>query len=304
VKFDDDRSKYDNSSHLIEIKGSNVAIVGGGVFNGQGPKWWACRAESCWRPRLLSVSNSDHVLLQGVTWKDSPNHVLEMYSDYTELDHVTVLAPPSESTHTVNGTKGPSHNTDAVDVHGKPFYIHDCHFDTGDDNVAVHESHLLVENCKFGHGHGASIGSCGSETALENITFRNIVFNGTTAAMKIKTIPGSKNAYVRNCLWENLVLYNVQATVTIDMFYDHGKNKSTDFDISNITVRNVTAYGSVDHETGKKVTPGILHCQESSPCRNIRLENIRQVDSTEPFSCYNAYGSWDDVSPAPCLKHE
>jgi len=304
VKFDDDMSKYDQSSNLIDIEGSDVAVIGGGIFNGQGPKWWACRDKGCWRPRLLSVSHSKRVLLQGITWKDSPNHVLEMYSDFTELDHVTVFAPPSESTVKVNGTKGPSHNTDAVDVHGTPFYIHDCHFDTGDDNVAVHASHLLVENCRFGHGHGASIGSCGDDTKLENITFRNIVFNGTTAAMKIKTHAGAKKAYVRDCVWENLVLHNVQATVTIDMFYDHGKNESTDFDISNITVRNVTAYGSKDPETGKKITPGSLHCQKSSPCRNIRLENIHHVDSKEPFSCYNAYGAWDDVSPIPCLKPE
>ena len=208
IKFDDDASNYDHSSHLIEIEGSNVAIVGGGVFNGQGKAWWdgnACsksqiaaaiisrrRDDDCWRSRMLSVSNSDHVLIQGVTWKDSPDHVLEMYSDYTEIDHVTVLAPPSETTVSVAGTAGPSHNTDAVDVHGTPFYIHDCHFDTGDDNVAVHASHLLVEDCYFGHGHGTSIGSCDSDTALENITFRNIIFNSTTAAMRIKTRPGQQ----------------------------------------------------------------------------------------------------------------
>merc|ERR1719181_2316 len=135
----------------------------------------------------------------GVTFKDSPNHVLEMGADYTELSHVTILAPPSTSSKIpVNGTYGPSHNTDGVDVHGTPFYIHDCHIDTGDDNVAVHASHVLVENCYFGHGHGASIGSCGSSTALENITFRNIIFKNTEAGAKIKTRAGSKNAYIRD----------------------------------------------------------------------------------------------------------
>merc|ERR1711920_1040375 len=129
---------------------------------------------------MVYFSHTSNVLLMDVTFKDSPNHVLELHSDYTELSRVTVLSPPSESsTIPVNGTFGPSHNTGAVDVHGTPFYIHDCHFDTGDDNVAVHASHLLVENCYFGHGHGASIGSVGSDAALENITFRNIFFNQT-----------------------------------------------------------------------------------------------------------------------------
>merc|ERR1719337_316250 len=118
------------------------------------------------------------------------------------MSHVSVLNPPSDTDKVaVNGTYGKSHNTDAVDVHGTPFYIQGCHFDTGDDNVAVHASHVLVEDSYFGHGHGASIGSCGSNTALENITFRNIVFDNTEAGAKIKTIAGSKNAYIRNVVW-------------------------------------------------------------------------------------------------------
>lgn len=78
---------------------------------------------------------------------------MEIFADFTEIYFVKVFAPPS--TH----TDKPSHNTDAVDVHGTPFYIHDCLFDTGDDNVAVHANDTLVENCVFGNGHGASIGS-------------------------------------------------------------------------------------------------------------------------------------------------
>merc|ERR1711865_608905 len=260
IKFDDNPQSYDHSSHLIEIKGQHIAIVGGGVFNGQGKKWWdgkicskgeiaaaiisRVREDDCWRPRMLSVEDS-------------------------EIDHVTVLAPPSETEVAVAGTSGPSHNTDAVD------------------------------------GHGTSIGSCDSDTALENITFRNIVFNSTTAAMRIKTRPGAKNAYVRDCLWENLSLYDVRTTVLIDMFYDHGNNETTDFDVSNITVRNVTAYGKVNPETDKDVTPGFLNCQETSPCHNIHLEHIHQVDNPDyPFECSNAYGTWVDVQPSPCPKPE
>jgi polygalacturonase len=56
-------------------------------------------------------------------------------------------------------------------VHGDPFYVHDCYFNTGDDNIAAHADNTLVENCHFGTGHGASIGSlCGDW--LTNITFR------------------------------------------------------------------------------------------------------------------------------------
>ena len=92
-------------------------------------------------------------LIEGIKIVDPPNHCLELYGDNIEVAGARVSAPPS------TGTSSPSHNTDALDVHGTPFHVHDCHFDTGDDNVAVHTSHVLVENCVFGHGHGASIGS-------------------------------------------------------------------------------------------------------------------------------------------------
>jgi len=305
VLFDNNQKLYDGKHDLINAEGlSNIGIIGGGIIDGQGPKWWACRDSGCFRPKTFNIRHCDHTLLMDVTFKDSPNHVLEMGSDYTEMSHVSVLNPPSTSaTVPVNGTYGPSHNTDAVDVHGTPFYIHHCHFDTGDDNVAVHASHLLVEHTYFGHGHGASIGSCGSGTALENITFRNMVFNNTEAGAKIKTHAGAKKSYVRNVTWENMIHYNVRESITIDMFYDHGKNTTTDFKITDITIRNLTMHG-VKTEDGKPVTPGWFHCQESSPCHGIHLEEISALDSKVPFDCYNAYGDWDHTSPKPCLKKE
>merc|ERR1719231_1525893 len=94
----------------------------------KGKKWWEHRDD--WRPRQLNVGQSQNCLIQGLTFRNSPNHVLEMGCDNTEIDSVTVLNPPSDSNIKVNGTEGPSHNTDAVDVHGSPFFIHHCHFDT------------------------------------------------------------------------------------------------------------------------------------------------------------------------------
>jgi len=263
----------------------------------------ACSSGGC-RPKMLDVSKITKMLIEGVTFKDSPNHVLEVYADYAELSHVNVFNPPSTTTQIpVNGTYGESHNTDAVDVHGTPFYVHHCNFDTGDDNLAVHASNVLVEHCYFGNGHGASIGSVGSDKQLENITFRNLVFNNTEAGAKIKTHAGATNTYIKNVIWENMIHYNVRESITIDMFYDHGKNQTTDVKISNITIRNLTMHGT-QTQLGKPVTPGSFHCQESSPCHGIHLEKITSEDSKVQFDCYNAYGDWEETSPTPCLQKE
>ena len=61
----------------------------------------------------------------------------------------------------------------------------------GDDNIAIKNdtANVLIENCVFGNGHGASIGSVpdtnGVMGYVTNITFRNLIMNGN-AACKIK----------------------------------------------------------------------------------------------------------------------
>ena len=124
-------------------------------------------------------------VIHNVTFVDPPSHCLEVYANWLEISHVSVLAPESIDK---DDPDDESHNTDALDVHGEYMYIHHVNFTTGDDNVALHANHTLVEDSYFGTGHGASVGSC-CDVWLHNLTVRNVVFNGTTAGMRIKTHP-------------------------------------------------------------------------------------------------------------------
>jgi len=105
----------------------------------------------------VDFSNVDTAVLADVLFTNGPNHILELGCDTCEISGVTVLNPPSEGD--CEKDNSCSHNTDAVDVHGQPFWVHDVNFTTGDDNIAGHANHTLVENSYFGSGHGASIGS-------------------------------------------------------------------------------------------------------------------------------------------------
>jgi polygalacturonase len=78
----------------------NLAIYGGGTVDGQGAVWWPNK--NGFRPEMVYISNAANVLITNITFVDSPNHNLEMYSNYTEIAFVTILAP------------GDSPNTDAV----------------------------------------------------------------------------------------------------------------------------------------------------------------------------------------------
>ena len=183
-------------------------------------------------------------------------------------------------------------------------------FAVGDDNVAAHASDLLVEDCTFGTGHGASIGSLGGDVGdLHNITFRGIVFSGTTQALRIKSDAGASGV-LHDVYYENLSIHNVGTTVVINMDYT-GSDASTSpvplqqrtpeadgdggttLQIRNVYFSNITVQG-----TG---CAGQLACAASSPCHSLEMSNFQQLGVGAPWSCSNAFGTATDVVPKPCI---
>ena len=157
-----------SASHCLLLQGASIALSGAGVVDGQGAAWWPCAKAGCFRPGLVLAQDVKDLLIAGsLTFKDSPNHNLELYASPQEVTGVSIVSPPSTG-------NGPivSHNTDGIDVHGQPAYIHDMKISVGDDHVAMHANDTLVERVTFGTGHGASIGSLGAGTYLRNITVR------------------------------------------------------------------------------------------------------------------------------------
>jgi len=266
-------------THFITAnKYNNLEISGNGTIDGNGAVWWT--DSSAARPNLVDFSSTTNVHFSGVTFQNSPDHTLELYSDHTELADVKILAPAS------------SPNTDGVDVHGEPFYIHDSEISVGDDNVAVHASNLLVDKCKFGSGHGASIGSIGSGI-YANITFRNISFDGTVQAMRIKTIPGATGS-ISNVVYQDITLKSVGEAFVIDMYYDKQPEKPTTMAISNIKFSNIQ--GSVTKDAGS------LNCEPSSPCKAISFNNVNLTPVSSKWTCSNISGTQSSVTPATCIK--
>eukprot|EP00756_Hemistasia_phaeocysticola_P028342 Hpha_TRINITY_DN16170_c0_g7::TRINITY_DN16170_c0_g7_i1::g.8691::m.8691 len=285
VLISNDRSKWPKGRDFIGAKSqTDLAFSGGGVVDGQGLVWWEHRDD--FRPRMMYLHGCKNVLIHNLTFKDSPNHFLEMMTDNAEISYTTILAPDSHA-------KVPSHNTDAVDVHGDPFYIHDCHFDVGDDNVAMHANNTLVERCYFGHGHGASIGSL-CDDYITNVTVRDVTFNGTVAGVRIKTHPKC-TGYVKNTTYSDLVMHNVGSTIDIDMFYPSpGSHKHTTMSIHDIVIRNVTSYNAD--------SPGGFKCDKESPCRHLTLDHVQHHNTKGEFNCTNAFGTAKDVTPTSCLS--
>eukprot|EP01052_Picozoa_sp_SAG31_P048835 SAG31_NODE_10404_length_1142_cov_1.204219_1_plen_307_part_00 len=237
---------------LIEKYGTNRESVAVQVF----------------RPHTVDFSHVNYGMISGPTFTRNPNHVLELGCDNCELSHISVLNPPS--TGDCEKTNACSHNTDAVDVHGTPFYIHNVNFTTGDvseaalvaaylkslstllhaqDNVAVHANHTLVEDSYFGTGHGASIGSMCDES-ITNLTVRNMTFVGTTSGCKIKAHPNC-HGHVWDTKYQDIVMHDVQLPINLDQYYgihpEKMKHPPPNYVLmERISYKNLTSYGGGD----------------------------------------------------------
>lgn len=330
VKFHKNE-KVQFGSYLMRFAGSgdshmrkHVAITGAGTWDGQGsPKgWWREELKKSGgdRPHMFDASHAAYCYFEQARFINCPGHCMEMYCDHTEMSDVTILAPPSntaDNTYAVEGVHGPSHNTDGVDVHGDPFYIHGCYFSVGDDNVAIHASNVLIEDSWFYSGHGASIGSLGDDRNLRNITVRRVTFKDTEQGARIKTNAGanygkSTHSELQDVHFEDLIMYGVRKTLYINMFYDtdkHGEWVDTDFKIHDIHFDRITAYGTQNY-LGKAVTPGYLDCQPSNPCYDIHFNDISHpdLDSSASWNMCRADFSSHNVQPkssgSPCLHPE
>ena len=127
---------------------NNLTLQGGGVIDGNGAKWWACgckgnaQAAPCKgseRPRLLNLIGGDGLVIQDLTFQNSPmwnlrpSHFKNVY-----MRNLTILAP-----------NGVACNTDGIDMDGvQNALVEDCYIAVGDDAIAtVRSAGVLFIQC-------------------------------------------------------------------------------------------------------------------------------------------------------------
>ena len=194
----------------------DIAISGSGMIDGQGIPWWPyAKTKSAKRPRMISFSSCERVLIEGVLLTNSPmfHTAISGHSTDVTVRGVSIRANPS--TDPVN----PSHNTDACDVSGKNILIQDCDVSVGDDNFTCGggTSGVLITNCNYGYGHGVSIGSPTSG-GISNFMVINCTFNNTEAGIRIKSDRG-RGGYLHNLSYLNLRMTNVGCPILIYASY-------------------------------------------------------------------------------------
>lgn len=221
------------------IDSTNVHIYGKGIINGSGEYWyhkywgndmhggmrkiydennlrWACDYE-CKRVRNILVSNSNNIIINGLTSKDSGFWNLHiLYSNNVIINNVTIAS---------KSLIGPS--TDGIDIDSSSnVLVENCITYCNDDSICIKSGrdsdgikrgipskNIIIRNCKINQGFGVTIGSEVSG-GIENIHIHDIEFNSSECGFRIKTTKDRKG-YIKNIYVNDIKMLDVKYPIHI-----------------------------------------------------------------------------------------
>ncbi len=311
---------------LINADGlDGFTISGKGTLDGNGLRFWKsfwkrrewnpkCTNMDEMRPRIIYVSNSKNVQVEGITIKNSPFWSTHYYkSDFVKLLNLTILAPKEP-------VKAPS--TDAVDIDAcTNFLIKNCYMSVNDDAIALkggkgpkadtdpnngENRNILIEDNSFGFCH--SVLTCGSESIHNyNVILRNSKVNDASRLLHLKMRPDTPQHY------EFLTVENITGNVKTFLYV---KGWSQFFDLkdeeklknglaNNITIKNIdisceTAFSveKTDAYLLKDFTFENLKIRALKPeMQNLNnIQNLKQknINVTQVASLTQSYDKKDD----------
>ena len=219
----------------------NIAITGSGVMDGAGDSWRPVKKskmtegqwkqllasggsvetngnEQIWspspdgpyrRPNLMKLVNCRKILLEGVTFQNSPGWNLNptLCEDLT-LRNVNVRNPWY------------SQNGDGLDIENcRNVIVRGSRLDVGDDGIclksganeegrrlAVPTENILIEDCVVYHAHGGVTIGSEMSSGVRNVRVNNCLFIGTDLGLRFKSMRG------RGGVVEKIYISNVQMT--------------------------------------------------------------------------------------------
>lgn len=234
-------------------------LTGEGTINGNGERFWRsfwlrrkvipkCTNMDELRPRLVYISNSKNVQLEGVTLRNSPFWTTHIYnSERVRLLGLKIYAPAAP-------VKAPS--SDALDIDVcRDMHVSHCYMSVNDDAIALKGGkgpwadqdptnggnyNIIIEDCEFGFCHSAL--TCGSESIHDrNIILRRCKIGDATRLLWLKMRPDTPQNY------EYITVEDIEGNARAFLyvrpwkqFFDLKGRKDTPMSYSShITMRNI-----------------------------------------------------------------
>jgi len=197
-------------SKMTEGQWKRLLASGGVVQPGKDDIWWPSEeARKDRRPVLLKLVNCRKLLLEGVTFQNSPSWNLNptLCEDVT-IRNVTVRNPWY------------SQNGDGLDLENcRNAIVRNSRFDVGDDaiclksganeegrRIGVPTENVLIEDCVVYHGHGGVTIGSEMSAGVRNVRVNNCLFMGTDLGLRFKSTRG------RGGVVEKIYISNVRMT--------------------------------------------------------------------------------------------
>jgi DNA sulfur modification protein DndE len=190
------------------------------------------------RPNMVSIIRCKRVLLEGVTFQNSPAWCLHpLLSQHMTLRNLTVRNPWN------------AQNGDGVDIEScRNVLLDNNSFDVGDDGICIKSGRdeegrkrgvptedVIIRNCTVFHGHGGFVVGSEMSGGARNIYVSDCNFLGTDIGLRFKTTRG-RGGVVEKIYMNNINMRNIGgAAILFDMYY-MGKDPLAMFGGSDETV--------------------------------------------------------------------
>ena len=214
------------------------------------------------RPVMVAVHNCENVLIEGVTFQNSPCwNIHPAMCTNLIVNDITVRCPDY------------AQNSDGIDIEScRNVVLTNSRFDVGDDGICIKSGkdkagrdrglpceNILVDNCIVFHGHGGFVVGSEMSGGVRNVKVSNCVFSGTDVGLRFKSTRG-RGGVVEHIWIEDIAMNNIlQEPLLFDLFYG-GKSAS-----------EARAEGSEAEPTD--LAPKAV--DETTPAfRNIHIKNV------------------------------
>jgi YhcH/YjgK/YiaL family protein len=254
------------------------------------------------RPKMVVITNSENVLLDGVTIRNSPSFVFYP-NNCTNLTmrNVNIF------------NEYWAQNGDGIDISAcKNVLIYKCNVSAGDDGICMKSSggknpnearleNVVIAGCDVYHAHGGFVIGSNTDGGMNNVFVNDCNFVGTDVGIRVKSNAG-RGGLVHNIYAKDIFMSDiVNEAVLFDTYYEDvtaGKNASdvktivkdkipvfTDFHISNVYCRGaktaIAITGLPEMPVQKiyfeNVTISADRGYEAKDAKDIRFTNVKWI---------------------------
>ena len=210
------------------------------------------------RPVMVSLVNCKRLLLDGVTFQNSPAwNVNPLMCEHVTLRNLTIRNPWY------------SQNGDGLDIEScRIGTVNNCRFDVGDDAICIKSGKdkegrdrgrptelFVIKDCVVYHAHGGFVVGSEMSGGVRNLFVKNLTFIGTDCGLRFKSTRG-RGGVVENIWMEDIRMSDIPTEAIRFNLYYLGKSAIE------------------DPLTGEMIVEKLPVSEETPSFRNMYFKNI------------------------------